>query len=924
MTSDKLIRGGKAWAGALLCCLALGGCLRNEIDDPGTEQPSGHTYGLGLVIAADALVADDAAGGEYRYGNDAENYIDPAKLRLLFLDKEGNFKFEMSNLDYPGIYSGLQLEPLRMTSGNAVSQWFVRIPVDELKQEHLDLITDEGFKVAVMANWPDEAFWGDGQKSVNTNFLEEGSEQNIVKRLAHCHYDERYTQGMDEVLEREKNGAEDDEDEVITTFESYRPFLGLGADGKPTQMGVSIDWVHSWYTDNDSGINEDYTSAWVKERNLRQVAAAEKDIRERFSPYPKDSRPYLRKSRSRRLYHDLWYIWNFGGSLNSEDDSYFQTPDKKIRNAWIERNDKDGWAKDIQAIVKDGQERISDSSLDIEQLKEEEVIVYNDPNGGLKTGVRDHTRDYGERDGIIFASKGSDNYTAVRTPHGIGVMMPRIGEIWKLGDKPGDSSSGAHFQGENVFDLVSAEEIEAGGSSDKTFGYWKLPLAADGNLRFKVAVICGNDIEGVAHNVAVGIHCGNIGSYSSSEGKKTNYNNREALVVCKQGDADVRANHLTDMKTLDYEVKITERTKDTYIYALCENKNDRLVIYEIEYIKNQHLSDIERDGVQPSKENPLPMYGIQDFDPIGEYWTPGELFNLSAYTGFHSDQYNYRWISLLRSVAKVELKIAKAPFRNKKPSYLYMRSMNRTARLNPIDVLTPTDQIWYGSEENGIAGIFQETKNIQAYEPMFEGDEYKGGTEKKGKLDYFHKRMAWFFKIWTDEDSGIGWKWNDFPISIDDKGLAAPRVFNPHINRSDYTAFNYLGEDSEYWYYSLYMPERQVTDPNNAGDLTEDPKCQRIEMRWDGVNEDLNLDDNASYRIYFIDPASNIPPVGSYDRDGYENVSNAFEFDVNNLRAFYPIVRNHLYQVTVSGINGSDVTLKVRTPASRQAEIVFN
>ena len=874
MKIDKWINGSKALAGSLLCCLALAGCVREKFNEAGSEAET-RTYGLGFMLSADALTPNES---NFRYGNELENYINASQLRILFLDKEGNFRFEFSQYvpkdpaqkEDTRLKRGLRLEPLRLNSGDAVSQWFVRIPIDELDEnDELKLITEEGFKIAVLANWPDDTFDGDTYGSLNTNFLKVGSEQNIANRLAHCHYDAPYT--------RDK------------IYDSYEPFLGAdgGDSGELNQMSVSMDWV------NPSFSKEDYSDA-------------EEYIRRNFNPYPKDGkRPYL-VAPSGHTYYNMWYIWNFGGSKNEGvaipgDHPYYEVLEGVDVQDWLERNDKEGWAPELAEIAK--------STTTEEPI--EDVTVYK-TYSGLPTG---------EHDGVIFASMASPDYTAVDTPDGRAVMMPCMdANTWTK-----------HKAGEKVYELITAEQIK-NGATNAGFGYFKIPLAADGILRFKVGALLGKSGN---HKVAVGIHYGANASFDTN--KETNIKNRSELLVCEE-ETEEKDNSLIEVKTIDYTVKITERIQDAFIYALCDNTNDRLLIYEIEYIKAEHLSDIDRDGIAVSKDNPIPMYGIQEFDPIGAYWTPGELFNLSAYTGFQSDKYNYKWVSLLRSVAKVELKIAKAPFHGKKPQYVYMRSMNRTARLNPIDVLTPTNQIWYGDAEHNIAGIVQETSHIQSYGPMYEAlDETLPETVK---MQRFHNRLAWFFGIWTHKVVGISgrtpgekWDWNGLEVDYD-QSIPSPRVFNPHINRSDYTHFtdeNEDNEDGDYWYYSLYVPEKHMTDPNDPGDLSEAPKCLRIEMRWEGVNDDSNLDDNASYRIYFADPDRGGHLAGIYNRDDYENVNNtpgmpydgAYENDLANLRSFYPIVRNHVYEVTVSGINQGDISYEVRTTANRSVNIEF-
>lgn len=836
-----------------LLCLALAGCLPDDLRESGGKdaKEEARSYGLGFTISTDVLTKASGSAG-MAYGNEIENYIDPRRLRVLFLDRNGNFQFEFSQYEYDDplvesgqretsrLKSGLHLEPLRLSHGDAVTQWFARIPIDQLTDEELKLITDEGFKVAIMANWPDDTFDDKDKRDVKTNFLIKDSEQNIANRLAHCYLDPFY------------NNENTDSDTEI--HKSYLPFLGIDNSGDTTQASVTSSWLKAHFTKGRKDGFQD----------------AEEYIRENYHFDGPKNDPYSRsyvltksKTDENRKYYNMWYIWNFDSSRSDEE---YTRPDKSTNSSWELRNKEIGWLG-----------WISDQTPN----SNDEVM--------LSTGIHD---------GLVFASN-SKVYWKENC-----VSMPSIGTL-------SDHRNGI----KDVFTFIEDADL-VNSTSKEGFGYFRVPMPADGMLRLKVGKDNGS--------ISLGVHICEEGQFGETE---------PATIKSRRQHFEISE----DKMVIEIPATINERPMYAFIYALGDNSTS-LKLYEIEYIKAEHLYDVDRDGIMPDKNNPIPMYGIQDFDPIGEYWTPGELFNLSAFNGLHPERkYNYKWISLLRSVAKVELKIAKAPFNEKKPQYVYMRSMNQTARLNPIDVLTPTDQIWYGDAEHNIAGIEQETYNIQAYGPMFQGR----NAPITDTVETFWKRLAWFHGIWTHPIVGISdpkdatqkWGWNNkFKTEEIDKAIPFPRVFNPHINRSDYTHFHYDGQDGTYWYYTLYMPEKHMTDSNKASDLTQKPKCLHIEMRWEGVNDDSGLDDNASYRIYFADTKMGGTPSGFYDRDDYENVTNtegrpydgAYEYDLANLKTFYPIVRNHVYEVTVEGINQGDIKFEVRGPAKRDIDIIFD
>lgn len=427
---------------------------------------------------------------------------------------------------------------------------------------------------------------------------------------------------------------------------------------------------------------------------------------------------------------------------------------------------------------------------------------------------------------------------------------------------------------------------------------------------------------------------------SSDEDNNLNYRSVYRLDDAKP-ETDINGNIVGGGITID----VTDGPDDIWIFALGGN----VTITEMEFIKDRYLFDTDRIGKQPDKEKQLgiPMYGIQEFGPVGEYWLPGEYFNVSrdSYNAARKEGYQYRPIWMLRSVAKIELRVSKAlggAHRSVKPSSVYMRSMNRSSRYEPKDFSTPTNLIWYGSEyykdekdyqyENekysGIVGIDYEVKNIKGH-----GVIYDPNAENDNGISY-RKFTSWYYGIWEDL---IDWDWNgqqDINPSADDKN-PYPRVFNDRIARSDYARFIYGGEEKGYWYYYLYMPEKNIDDADNTGDRSVRPKVAHIELRFEDTesgevfNNDDNLDDNHAYRIYFTDNGRFGSGVGrdQYDRNGKERYqwdqqTTAFYEDyVVGLKEHWPVVRNTIYRFTLNGLNSTDITVEVCGAASREVDI---
>lgn len=368
----------------------------------------------------------------------------------------------------------------------------------------------------------------------------------------------------------------------------------------------------------------------------------------------------------------------------------------------------------------------------------------------------------------------------------------------------------------------------------------------------------------------------------------------------------------------------------------------KIRIHEIEFVKDVHLYDCDSAAQLPSAENPIPMYGVQDFDPIGnenyENTPDGQTFPLS--TPCDWADYDYKRVYLLRSVAKVEVYFPKTVFKNHKPSHIYMRTMNSSANCETVDVKTPTDLLWYGENtpvlKDGVDfwddiapkytgtqgrylldnGIDDEWDNIMGFCPMHDGSTDKSGAE-------YMQKLAWFYGSWQD----WGWNWNGTSFKYNNatgKGYKYPRVFNPRIE--GYSNNNYVRlievEDptGQYYKYICYSPEKLPDDTDINGDLTSRAKVQHIEMHFDGPQD--NLDDNYAYRLYFINYAVN----GKYIDNGRQGYDDGIEKSTDYLKYIYPIVRNHVYRFYVTGFNSDKTTqvrLAVESPRDRETSITI-
>lgn len=420
---------------------------------------------------------------------------------------------------------------------------------------------------------------------------------------------------------------------------------------------------------------------------------------------------------------------------------------------------------------------------------------------------------------------------------------------------------------------------------------------------------------------------------------------------------------------------------DVYIHA----HGGTILIHEIEFVRDRHLYDTGRVGIMPGSQNPIPMYGCQEFDVIGKYvdkmraLTPDAFFNCSDPSLNKPDpdpydpvlqgrEYKYKRVYLLRSLAKVELLIKKSTFRNNLPSHIYMRTFNRSARCEPKDVITPTEVLWYGSDymdlystdkthqgyytkrypnigsggvnDNRFKGIRAEFDNIRSFgalritkDPSKPNDSYDD-KEEDLYLPAYYSKTSWFFGMWQEwrsRRSPDGWKWNQAdiaytvdPSEFNENGLPYPRVFNSRVDRSDYCRLRYVGEENGYLKYVIYVPEKNIDDADSKGNLSKTSKVAHIELRFNGMNEATNMDDEHIYRLYFADYSDQ--RMKDTTRDRWDNME---KYNEDNFlgELCYPIIRNHIYRFRVNSVNGGQlgVDFQICGAANRQypGSVVF-
>ncbi|MCH5225157.1 MAG: hypothetical protein J1D77_04120 [Muribaculaceae bacterium] len=781
--------------------LSLSSCEDKDLGYPDDNDLSfSESISEGLTFAVN-LAKEQGTRAE----DEIDDYVDiNNRFQVLVFSQNGDFLFESINR---------VVQP----SGDIDGQWYVTIPFDkEIKDRggntfSLSLIKSqlekEGFKIAVLANWPGNANnpkvnWGWSDSKLNPN----ASSIKNINDLHHIEADTYYSSTS-------KYDSSVTDDGVINSRKQAYDFI-LDGDNR---MGVNTDWVKMSSDDYVRKGNED--TRWTADRWIRNNWDPSKD---------KDVTPDGNEAnRIKGYYTKLWQYWNFSVSMDKPDESiqYPKIWTLEDKNLDQEDNIYKNWDKEWQGRNGDEFKKLFDNKNHLSNLETDSDI-----------------------DGLIIDLKRKDleekGQFQIYKQNGLyGIVLSET-DAFEYTDK----------KNENSTDFDAKPRIKH--SSNDAHGFIQFKAYGTGTFRIK---------------------------YMNGLTKGT-----ESRLVVQRTSNNVRDWSVKDVDSptvYTNNINITEDPEEITIFC----QKGKVVILAIEWVSNKYLYDSDRSAVMPDRENqPIPMYGVQNYNKI-DNWTSGALINLSQN------------IYLIRSVAKVELYLPK------QASFVNMRSMNRKARCEPMDVETPTLQGWTkftGQSYHTSANC--EWFDIQKYGPLY-------GTTENFKDWYSWFYGAWKYKYNTSSKkneernpSAGDWAWGFSGInvptisSLNGKGIETyPRIFNPDVERSDFCEMYYAGEAEGYHKYVVYMPDKGIDDPNNAGKVSDTPKVPHIEYRYN--YDDCFLDDNNCLRIYFTDYVGNItdknPNIGNVLDTGFSD----YEENKDNLKYHWPIMRNHRYKFYVGG-----------------------
>lgn len=882
---------------AIASAFMLTGCVYDylEMDLNGSEtsydEPS-LVFDFNLTPFEGNNSSSGMTGTVLDHGEEWENYIDPSKFRVIFCDSLGNYLFEVNHR-----YISIISKNNQWSGTNDVYR--VTIPQKSLysadrTQANNDAIKEaiekKGFKIAVLANWPtvmegrptidpetNDEIVASETESTDLNFEWDPTHMKPNSHISYLsHCMPDYIYGVTTV---------DDKGVIVEPY-THLPYHPDGINDQKGQMGIFKSWVGYTYR------SQAQASQFIRKGQDIDGDEIEGDIHFTFS-YKDNGNPedftytdysYVRTVDSENIYHlnNIWRLWNFSGGVTCP---YHNQNSDNVNDYWSHCNNN--------------------------------VLIYN-----LRQQSWPNTFNITDKKGesLIQSLNSQSKYVAVQNGNSESgyLMLPNVVSTSDVQTIVTDGAKAASAQ---------VTKFENSALMFKAYSEGTLRIRAKGDASSRIAVI--TKIPGKANSEVV--------QYVTMRGD--------------DGISQTSTNPFFDPLDRGEQFRTREEYGQGAEYIIQPNSNQYLEvyiaavdgdvdIYEIEYMRARHLYDNARNAIMPSNKHPIPMYGIQNFDPIGPYLMENETFNMSDHNEnphlfelVNSNKlpiYKYKNIYLLRSVAKVEIRFNKSVFSNIEPEHVFMRVMNRTARCEPSDVLNPTDWIWYG--QNGLnsyngsntlidrdanpssfVGAEQEFKNIIKYGPLHRRQLNSGEEEIAG----YRRLTSWFYGIWSADNPTLAedtrgkyywnkpWTWNDQVTSVPDE-LPYPRIFNTRIDRSDYCRFHKVPDKDGYYRFIMYVPEKNIDDTDSRGHLNNSPKVQHIEIRFKNMNKSQNMDDNDCYRIYFTDYSENGKKISdSWNRNQFDEAERSE--DNKLLDMLQPVMRNCHYIFTVNSINSEKV-----------------
>ncbi|MCH5247986.1 MAG: hypothetical protein J1E99_07485 [Muribaculaceae bacterium] len=351
------------------------------------------------------------------------------------------------------------------------------------------------------------------------------------------------------------------------------------------------------------------------------------------------------------------------------------------------------------------------------------------------------------------------------------------------------------------------------------------------------------------------------------------------------------------------------------------------------YIQNENDTTGFRFIVLPSAENPIPMYGIQRYEPIPpDKWIKGTTFNVSdglKDTHYSDIGYEKKAISLLRSVVRLDLKIPKKVNNIEiEPEFVALVYLNINARCEPMNVWDPTDVVWDKNHNHSSSGKCKDQELIEEYGSPVTINLTTGNF--KSTYSWFYGAWAWHGK-WNFHN--IGNILTDLKKKSED---SYPQIFNSIVQRNSTSIVHSKktvesqksldqGNVTEYYgdncyHYVAYVGERNITDPSSISTPGSTNINSATMIYWmfeyngkvySAPLTDYSTNPGVAY-LLTQDYDGTIKATGgnkNFPEATYQNyITGAGGTAVTPAYNNWPLIRNHIYKITVGTKAGGDKT----------------
>ena len=359
--------------------------------------------------------------------------------------------------------------------------------------------------------------------------------------------------------------------------------------------------------------------------------------------------------------------------------------------------------------------------------------------------------------------------------------------------------------------------------------------------------------------------------------------------------------------------------------------------------KINNSPDVRRT-VHPSKQHPIPMYGMQNFTQIDEEdWKPGTTLNLSRKkTNLNGTKVEDLPISLLRSCVKLELVV------NRNVDWAILQYSNICSRTEPMNIWTPTNEIW-GAAHSSV-GTKCETDAILDYGPITKSTDPEG-TQTSPTL--YWQRLSWFYGAWKEKPLKEGEKRWDFGF---DTGFAGPgrygypNVYNSMIQRNsnvlvyhkddnneNIKLYENENENGKNYHLIAYTGERNINDVNTldnirgSGSVGSNPVVFWVvkfkndnNLRLIPITDYQNTNNPA--RLLVTVPNNESETINKIiQTSGTNTMSDLANKIWSGTKNAYvlPLIRNHVYRLYMSGTRNDGEDMIITSEHKYTKDITF-